>query len=70
MKSIQIKGLDELDIMHAINSKKNFYLKLVLADLERECDPDTYKEVRKIVLDSFNEFSRSILRVFTGDVER
>lgn len=71
MKSLRFNGLDEIDIIRIINNKKNAYLKLALDSIEREgFTAEEYREIRKIFLDNFNEFSRSVLRLFTGDVER
>lgn len=71
MKSFNFKGLDEIDIIRIINSKKNAYLKLLLEALEKEnLEFDKYKEIRKAILDSFNEYTRSILRLFTDDIEK
>lgn len=71
MKSIKFNGLDDFDLVKIVSTKKNAYLKLALESLEREgLDKESFLNIRKIFLDNFNEFERSILRVFIGDVEK
>lgn len=71
MKSIKFNGLDDFDLVKIVGTKKNAYLKLALESLEREgLEKESFLNVRKIFLDNFNEFERSILRVFIGDVEK
>ena len=71
MKSIKFNGLDDFDLVKIVGTKKNAYLKLALESLEREgLDKESFLNIRKIFLDNFNEFERSILRVFIGDVEK
>lgn len=71
MRSFKFNGLDEIDLIKIIDSKKNAYLKIALESLEREViDKESYQHIRKIFLDSFNEFVRSVLRLFLGDIEK
>lgn len=70
MKSVKLEGLDEVDIIRAINSKKSLYLRVLLDNLENSIDIDSFNTARKIILDSFNDYSRSIVRLFLGDVEK
>lgn len=70
MKSVKLEGLDEVDIIRAINSKKSLYLRVLLDNLENSIDIDSFNTARKIILDSFNDYSRSIIRLFLGDVEK
>lgn len=71
MRSFKFNGLDEIDLTKIIDNKKNAYLKVALESLEREIiDEELYKHIRKIFLDSFNEFVRSVLRLFLGDIEK
>lgn len=71
MKSFKFNGLDDFDIIKIINIKKTAYLKLALESLEKEALSDEqFRQIRKIFLDNFNEFSRSILRIFVGDIEK
>lgn len=71
MKSFKFNGLDDFDIIKIINSKKTAYLKLTLEAIEKEgLEEEQFRQIRKIFLDNFNEFARSILRLFVGEIEK
>lgn len=66
---MEINGLDFIDVLAAIRRRQNRYLALLLNDLEEIMGKDdpNYSSVRKLVLDHFNDFSRSVFRVMFGD---
>lgn len=63
------KNLEVIDLMNYMDKKKRLHQKLILTELEKHFDPTSYefKSIRKVVLDSTNDFSRSILRAIFGD---
>ncbi len=68
---VAIQGLDILDVQDFITKKNKKFQAILLSDLEDILDPDSdsYKQVRKLILDSFNNYTRSIFRVIFGDLE-
>lgn len=64
-----IQGIDPLNLVDFIKRKNSIYQKNILTKLEGILVKDTteYKEVRKLILDSQNNFSRMIIRVIVGD---
>ncbi len=65
-------GLDILSILSILERRKGTYLSLLLGDLELLYKRGTpsYNDVRKLILDYFNDYYRSLIRVVTdGDVE-
>lgn len=66
---VEINGLDELDIMGAMERRQKRYLALLLQDVEQAManNPENYQLVRKMILDNFNDYTRSIFRVVLGD---
>lgn len=69
--SIVIDGLDILDILHFITNKRDKFIAIALAELEEQVAPGTpeFRASRKIILDGFNDYTRSLLRILFGDVE-
>jgi hypothetical protein len=69
--SITIEGLDVLDVLHFITKKKDKFIAITLANLEEVMDKDSneYKYVRKLLLDGFNDYTRSLLRILFGQIE-
>ncbi len=66
-------SLDMLSILSILERRKGTYLSLLLDDLEllykRNSSPD-FHEVRKLILDYFNDYYRSLIKVVTdGDIE-
>lgn len=58
---------DIVESVRMIEHHKGKYIKIVLADLEqRDCFD---KNVRKVVLDAFNNFSRAVQRELGYNVE-
>lgn len=68
---VTIDGLDLVDVIDFIGRKKNKFVSITLSDIEDELSDDSvaYRQVRKIILDGFNDYTRSLLRVLFGDVE-
>jgi len=66
-----IEGLDVIDVVRYISRKKDKFIAIVLADLEEvmEKDSNEYKFVRKLFLDGFNDYTRSVMRTLFGNVE-
>jgi hypothetical protein len=66
-----IEGLDVIDVVRYITRKKDKFLAIALAELEEtmEKDSNEYKFIRKVFLDAFNDYTRSILRTIFGDIE-
>jgi len=66
-----IEGLDIVDVVRYISRKKDKFIAIVLADLEEVMDKETneYKFIRKVFLDGFNDYTRSIMRTMFGNVE-
>lgn len=68
---VTIEGLDVIDVVRYITRKKDKFLAIALAELEEtmEKDSNEYKFIRKVFLDAFNDYTRSILRTIFGDIE-
>ncbi len=66
-----IEGLDVIDVVRYITRKKDKFLAIALAELEETMDKESneYKYVRKVFLDAFNDYTRSILRTIFGNIE-
>lgn len=71
MNGTIIQGLDIIDILKFITKKNKKFQAIFLNDLEEvlNSNSDEYRIVRKLYLDSQNNFTRSILRAIFGDVE-
>jgi len=64
----EILGLDIVDILSAIKRRQGRYLALVLQDVEDTMtNKAEYQVVRKLVLDHFNDYTRSIFRIIIGE---
>ena len=64
-------GFDVLDLVSFINRLTKRYQANLLADIETSTNVDSedYKIIRKLVLDSTNNFSRSLVKTIFGDIE-
>lgn len=58
----KVNGIAIIQAMHDIDSRKRTYLRLTLDSLERLAVEKelTFKMIKKIVLDNFNDFNRDI----------
>ena len=63
-----IKGLNLLDVIINVGNKRKKFQAITLQKLESILPPDSdeFKEVRKIILDGFNEYTKSVLRELFG----
>lgn len=66
---IVINDLELLDILALIKRKQGRYIALLLNDVEEIIGDDqkTYTKLRKIMLDFFNDYTRSIFRILVGE---
>ena len=65
-----IRGLDLLDILGLISDKNKKYQAIILSDIELVLGKDSkeFKQIRKIVLDGVNDYTRSAVRILFGDI--
>lgn len=70
-RGVVIQGLDLLDIVGFISKKNKKFQAITLSDVEEVLgkDSEEYLLIRKIILDSFNNYTRSIVRSIFGDIE-
>jgi len=64
-----IQGLDILDVVTFVGKKNRKFQAILLHDIE-EClgrDDPRYLEIRSLILDSYNNYTRSVLRVIFGN---
>jgi len=64
-----IQGLDVVDIQHFVGRKNRKFQAVILNEIEDVLGKDTeeFQKVRKLILDGFNEYTRSILRIIFGN---
>jgi hypothetical protein len=64
-----IQSIDPIDLVEFIERKNKIYSKNLLDSLETiiRRDDKNYPFIRKLVLDSQNNFSRMIIRVIMGE---
>jgi hypothetical protein len=70
-KGVVVQGLDLIDIVTFISKKNKKFQAILLAELEEVLGKDSpeYAKVRKLVLDGFNNYTRSVVRAIFGDIE-
>ncbi len=72
-KGVVVQGLDLMDVVIFISKKNKKFQAISLSELEEIIDkekyPEIYQAVRKLILDGFNNYTRSIVRVLFGDIE-
>lgn len=63
-----IIGLDPIDIVNYIGAKNKKFQAILLQDIEQVMDRESeeFKLVRKIILDSYNNYTRSVVRAILG----
>jgi len=63
------RAFDLIDILSLVKRKQRRYIALLLNELETilEYDPEVYTQVRKVILDMLNDYTRSIFRILIGD---
>ena len=66
-----IQGLDLQDLVKLIAKKSGKFQAILLQDLEEVLPKDKYPgeftQVRKLVLDSYNDYTRSVMRAIFGN---
>jgi hypothetical protein len=69
--TVTLDGLDLFDVMNLSDKKMKKFIALTLQELEQveDLSPEQFKMIRKLILDGFNEYTRSLLRALLGDVE-
>jgi len=68
---VVISGLDIFDVETLLSTKNRKFQKLALDDLEQIVKKDNplYGKIRKLILDYFNDYTRSVCRIIFGDIE-
>lgn len=63
-----VQGMDVIDTIKFISKKNKTYQAVLLGNIENVVpkDSEEYKAVRKMVLDSFNNYTRSIFKIIFG----
>ncbi len=70
MSEVTIDGLDLIDVLQQISRKKSKFIRITLDELEKIIDDKkTFMDVRKVVLDGYNDYTRSFMRLFFGEIE-
>lgn len=59
----RVNGLALIEAVNHIDAQKKMYARLALDVLERQLSPEDFKKAKKIFLDSFNDWGRSIQTV-------
>jgi|WetSurSiteA1Bulk_404760.scaffolds.fasta_scaffold05691_6 hypothetical protein len=64
-----IQGLDVIDLIVIVGQKNKKFTAITLQEMEEVLGKDSkeYATVRKIFLDCFNNYTRSIMRSIFGD---
>lgn len=70
-KELIIQGLDILDVISFINRKNKRFQAITLQEIENIIHKNSkeFKTIRKIILDNYNDYTRSVLRIIFGDIE-
>lgn len=71
-KGVLIEGLDVLDVLRFVSQKNRKFIAIALKELEEimgESKSEKYKLIRKLFLDTMNNYTRSFLRIVFGDIE-
>lgn len=65
-----IQGFDILDVTKYIGQSNKKYQAILLSKIEDKVrDRDTFLQLRKDVLDSFNDYTRDIVESVFGNIE-
>jgi hypothetical protein len=70
-REVIIQGLDIMEVIGFITKKNKRYQAMSLQELETilPADSEEFKMIRKLFLDGYNDYTRSILRIIFGDIE-
>ena len=68
---VVIQTLDLMDITKKVAKRTKRMQATLLSNIETilESDSSEYKQIRKLILDSTNNFSRSVISGMFGDIE-
>ncbi len=68
---VKIEGLDLIDVINFVHKRNKKYQAILLSDIEDIMgrDSEDFQLIRKLVLDSYNDFTRSLIRLLFGNVE-
>lgn len=68
---VTIEGLDIIDLVQEIDKKDRRFKAVCLQALEELTDlnPEEFKVIRKIILDSMSSYTRSLVRMLFGEIE-
>jgi hypothetical protein len=66
-----MQGFEIMDVVGFISVLTKRYQANLLSNIEKTLGPNDarYKEVRKLILDSTNNFSRAVVNSLFGDIE-
>lgn len=64
-----IQNVDALDIINLVQRKKRVHIRTTMDRLEKIIDKDSeeFVQIRKLILDHTNDFSRMLLKEIFGD---
>ena len=70
-KGVVVQGLDLIDIITFISKKNKKFQAITLSEYEEILDKNSaeFKAIRKVTLDNYNNYTRSVVRAIFGDVE-
>ena len=70
-EGVLIQGLDLKDIIGFIEKKNKKFQAITLSEFEEVMDRNSaeFKAIRKITLDNYNNYTRSVVRAIFGEVE-
>jgi hypothetical protein len=70
-EGVLIQGLDLQDIIGFIEKKNKKFQAITLSEYEEVMDRNTpeFRAIRKITLDNYNNYTRSVVRAIFGEVE-
>lgn len=61
---MDIDSIPDLEVIKLIEKRKRRFLSILLKELEEEnMSDDQFKRIRKIVLDSFNSYTRGLFPI-------
>lgn len=63
------RAFDLIDVLSLIKRKQRRYIALLLNDVEEIMydEPEKYTDLRKTLLDYFNDYTRSVFRILMGE---
>ena len=70
-EGVLIQGLDLQDIIGFIEKKNKKFQAITLTEFEEIMDKNSeeFRAIRKVTLDNYNNYTRSVIRAIFGDVE-